>query len=78
LIPLLTRGAVWPFEVLGTAFGVTGVSLMGYAYVRQKRVEEAIARGEYAELDPRAALVFAAVGALLGLGTILVILLESR
>jgi putative membrane protein len=78
LIPLLTRGAVWPFEVLGTAFGVTGIALMVYAFVRQKRVEEAIARGEYAELNPRAALAFAAVGALLGLGTILVILIESH
>jgi hypothetical protein len=51
---------------------------MVYAYVRQKRVEEAVARGEYAALDPRASLGFAAVGVLLGLGTILVILIESR
>jgi inner membrane protein YidH len=78
LIPLLTRGAVWPFEVLGTAFGVTGIALMVYAYVRQRRVEEAVARGGYAALDPRAGLVFAAVGVVLGLGTILVILFESR
>jgi putative membrane protein len=77
LIPVLSRGAVWPFEVLGTAFGVTGIALMAYAYMRQRRVEEAVARGDYAPLDPRASLVFAGVGVLLGLGTILVILVES-
>ena len=78
LVPLLSTGAVWPFELLGTAFGVTGIALMAFAYVRQKRVEEAVARGGYAAFDARAGLAFAAVGMLLGLGTILVILIESR
>ncbi len=50
---------------------------MAFAYVRQRRVEEAVARGGYAAFDARAGLVFAAVGMLLGLGTILVILIES-
>ena len=76
LIPVLSSGAVWPYEVLGTAFGVTGIALMAYAYVRQKRVEEAVARGGYAPFDARAGFAFAAVGMLLGLGTILVILIE--
>ena len=77
LIPLLATGAVWPFEVLGTGFGLTGIALMAFAYVRQRRVEEAVARGDYAAFDARAGLAFAAVGMLLGLGTILVILFES-
>lgn len=77
LIPLLTTGSVWPFEVLGTAFGLTGIALMAFAYVRQRRVEEAVVRGDYAAFDARAGLAFAAVGMLLGLGTILVILIES-
>ena len=38
---------------------------------------EAVARGVFAPFDARASLVFAAVGAILGLGTIVVILLES-
>ena len=77
LVPELSRGSAWPFELVGTAFGLVGIALMAYAYVRQKRVEEAVARGGYAPFDPRASLVFAAVGIVLGLGTILVILLES-
>lgn len=77
LVPELSGGSTWPFEVVGTAFGLVGIALMAYAYVRQKRVEEAVARGGYAPFDPRASLVFAAVGVILGIGTIVVILAES-
>jgi putative membrane protein len=77
LVPELSGGAAWPFELIGTAFAVAGITLIAYAYVRQRQVEEAVARGGYAPFDPRASLVFAAVGVVLGLGTIVVILLES-
>jgi putative membrane protein len=79
LVPeLSTGGAVWPFEVIGTAFGIVGIGLILYAYVRQKQVEESVARGGFAAFDLRAGLIFAAIGVLLGLGTILVIFVESR
>jgi putative membrane protein len=77
LVPELSSGAAWPFELIGAAFGVVGVALIGYAYVRQKQVEEAIARGGYAPFSPRMSLVFAVVGVVLGLGTILIIFVES-
>lgn len=78
LIPELSTGPAWPFELVGAAFGVVGIALMAYAYVRQKEVEEAIARGAYARFDPRASLVFALVGVVLGIGTLLIILVESH
>ena len=78
LVPELSGGTAWPYELIGTAFGVVGIALVVYAYVRQKRVEDAIARGGYAPFDPRAGLVFAAIGVVLGLGTIVVILAESH
>jgi putative membrane protein len=77
LIPELSGGASWPFELVGTGFGIVGIASIAYAYVRQKRVEEAVARGGYAPLDPRASLAFAAAGVILGLGTILIVLFES-
>lgn len=77
LVPELSSGAAWPFELVGTAFCAVGIVLIGYAYVRQKQVEEAVARGGYAAFQPRAGLVFAAAGIILGLGTIVVILAES-
>jgi inner membrane protein YidH len=77
LVPELSSGAAWPFELIGTAFALVGIALIAYAYVRQRQVEEAVARGGYAPFTARDSLLFAAVGVVLGLGTIVVILLES-
>ena len=77
LVPELSTGPAWPFELIGAAFAVTGIMLIAYAYIRQRQVEEAVARGGYAPFEPRAGLTFAVIGVVLGLGTILVILLES-
>jgi putative membrane protein len=76
LVPELSSGAAWPFEAIGVAFGVVGLLFIAYAYVRQKQVEEALARGEYAPFEPRTGLVFAALGVVLGIGTITVILVQ--
>jgi putative membrane protein len=73
LVPELAGGAAWPFELIGTAFGVVGIALIAYAYIRQKRVEEALGRGDYAPFDPRAALICATAGVMLGLGTIIIV-----
>jgi len=78
LVPeLSTGGAAWPFEAIGIAFALVGLVFIVYAYLRQKRVEEALARGEFAPFDMRAGLAFAVVGALLAIATIVVILAES-
>ena len=74
LVPELSSGASWPYEVIGVAFGAVGMLLIAYAYLRQKRVEEALARGEYAPFDTRAGLAFAALGMLLGAATIVLVI----
>jgi putative membrane protein len=74
IAPELSSGAAWPFEALGVAFALVGLGFIGYGYVRQKQVDEALARGDYAPLDDRAALVFAAAGIVLGLATLLLVL----
>jgi putative membrane protein len=76
LVPELTPGAAWPYEAIGVAFALVGVVFIAYAYVRQKQVEEALARGGYAPFETRAGLLFAAVGILLGLATIVVIVAQ--
>jgi putative membrane protein len=74
IVPELTGGAAWPYAAVGVAFGVVGVAFIAYGYVRQKQVDEALARGEYAPLDDRAAIIFAAAGLLLGLATIVLVI----
>lgn len=77
LVPELSSGASWPFQAIGVAFGLVGLALIVYAYVRQKRVDDALARGEFAPFDTRAGLAFAVVGAILAVATIVVILAQS-
>jgi uncharacterized membrane protein YidH (DUF202 family) len=76
LVPELSSGAAWPFEAIGVGFALVGLLFIAYAYVRQKQVETALARGDYAPFDARAGLVFAALGLLLGLATIVVIVAQ--
>ena len=78
LVPELSSGSTWPFEVVGAAFALVGVGLIAFSYVRQKQVEEAVSRGEYAPLSPGASLAVAIVGVILGLATIAVILVEAQ
>jgi putative membrane protein len=76
LVPELSSGAAWPFEAIGIAFAVVGLLFIAYAYVRQKQVEVALARGEYAPFETRVGLVFAALGLMLGTATMVVILAQ--
>ena len=74
IVPELTGGSAWPYAAIGVAFGLAGVAFIAYGYVRQKQVDEALARGDYAPLDDRAAIVFAVAGLLLGLATIVLVI----
>jgi putative membrane protein len=76
LVPELSGGPKWPFELIGVAFAVSGLSFMGYGYIRHKAVDEALVRGEYRGFPNRAAVAFALMGALLALATILVVLIH--
>ena len=73
IAPELSGGSAWPFELLGVAFALVGLGFIGYGYLRQKQVDEALARGDYAPLDDRAALVFAACGIVLGAATLILV-----
>jgi len=74
VVPELSPGASWPYEVIGIAFAAVGVACIVYAYFRQKAVDEALARGDYAPFTSRSGFVFAALGVLLGIATAAVIL----
>jgi putative membrane protein len=76
LVPELSGGPNWPFEVIGVVFGIVGVAFVSYGYVRQKAVDTALERGDYAPLPNRAALVFAGLGVFLGLATIVLLLIH--
>ena len=74
IAPALSGGPTWPFQAIGVAFAAVGLVFLGYAYVRQKQVAAALARGEFASFGDRPAFVLAALGALLGVATIILVL----
>jgi len=73
LVPELSSGASWPFEVIGVSYAVVGIAVMVYAYLRQRRIEAALSLGEDAPLEPGAVLAFAVAGVLLGALTIVLV-----
>jgi putative membrane protein len=74
LLPDLSKGSTtWPYTVVGGAFAVVGVGFIVQGYLRQRRIDEALDRGEYASLGGWEAVVFAVAGALLGIGALLLV-----
>jgi inner membrane protein YidH len=74
LVPELSGGASWPYELLGVGYSLLGIAFIAYGYRRQYAVEAALRRGEWAELDSRSAAAFAVAGVVLAVATIAVIL----
>ena len=78
IVPELSGGPKWPFELIGVAFALVGIAFVIYGYLRYRDVDEALSRGKYAGLPGRGAVVFAGLGALLGLATVLLVLLHPE
>ena len=76
LLPELSKGTAWPYEVIGIAFAVVGVAFIVQGYLRQRRIDDALDQGRYAPLEGKAALVFAAAGGALGLATIVLVVVH--
>jgi uncharacterized membrane protein YidH (DUF202 family) len=76
-VPELSGGSRWPFEAIGIAFAIVGVAFMAYGYLRHRELDDALSRGEYTALPNRVAVLFTAIGGLLGLATILLVLLHA-
>lgn len=74
LVPELSDGASWPYELLGVAYSLLGIAFIAYAHRRQNAVEAAVRRGEWAPLDQRVALFLTVAGVVLGAATIAVVL----
>jgi putative membrane protein len=77
LIPALAKGTRWPYTVAGVGFAGIGMVFIGYAFVRHRRVERAIARGEFAPLDEQFIAALAAVGVLLAVLVLILVLIGA-
>jgi putative membrane protein len=77
LVPALSKGSDWPYVVVGAGYAILGLGFIGYGFHRQREVDEAVARGEYAR--PLDAVLFAitAFGAALALATLALLFYEA-
>jgi putative membrane protein len=76
LVPELSGGVRWPYELIGVVFAAVGIAFMVFGYLRHRDIDEALSRGDDVSLPERASLAFAGVGAVLGVGTILLVLIH--
>ena len=74
LVPELSSGASWPYEVLGAGYSILGVAFIVYGHQRQSAVERAVQHGDWAPLDAGVALAFTAAGVVLGTASVAVVL----
>jgi putative membrane protein len=77
VVPELAHTARWPYELLGAGFAVLGVACIAYAYKRQKAVDEALDRGEFAPIDSTASFILTAGGVSLGILTFVLIAVHT-
>ena len=77
LVPALTDETRWPYVVVGVGFALLGVAFVAYGYRRQRLVESAVTRGEYARPDERLLGALTRVGILLGFALLLIVVIEG-
>jgi putative membrane protein len=77
IVPALTSGTTWPYTVIGAGFALLGVICIGYAAVRRREVDEALARGEFVRPDDRVIALMTALGAMLGLFVLVIVIVEG-
>jgi putative membrane protein len=77
LVPALTPGVQWPYTIAGIGFAAVDLVFIGYAFVRYRRVERAISRGEFAPLEENFITALAVVGVLLGLLMLVIVVTEN-
>jgi inner membrane protein YidH len=64
----------WPYEVLGVGFAIIGLICFAYGHVRRIHVDEAVKRGDFAELSHTVTVIISVGGVVLAAGLIALIL----
>jgi putative membrane protein len=77
LVPEIGRGHTqWPYTLVGVAFALYGIALIGYGMERSRTVERAAEQGEHAPTPQGTLTVLGLVGMALGLLVILLVVFD--
>jgi uncharacterized membrane protein YidH (DUF202 family) len=77
LVPELTDASPWPYLAVGIGFAVLGIAFIAHGFWRQRQVEEAVRRGEYARLDERFMVAVTVIGVALSIALLVVMVVET-
>ena len=70
VVPTLSHGTAWPYEIVGGGFALLGVTCIGIAYQREREIERALTEGRFATMSSRTTMLLTAFGVVLGLLTL--------
>jgi putative membrane protein len=73
LVPVVSRGARWPFEVIGIGYGLLAIAALIAGAVRERRTADALRRGSYEALSPPLVTWLTVAAVLLSVGTVVLI-----
>jgi putative membrane protein len=73
VVPELTGGSAWPFQLLGGGYAILGLVFILYGHLRRRSVEDSLARGEWTPFPATVALAITFAGVVLAAATILAI-----
>jgi putative membrane protein len=76
VVPTLSHGTAWPYEVAGAGFAVLGVLCIANAYQREREIDRALEEGRFARLDRRTSAVLTTLGVALGVLTLALIVIH--
>jgi putative membrane protein len=78
VVPLLGHSEVkWPYTLAGAGFVALGIAFFLFGLLRQREVEHALARGEFAPPDHQLVMAFTLLGAAFGLLLFVVLLVTA-
>lgn len=78
IVPVVGEvGTRWPYTAIGVLFTALGVVCLVYGERRRRAVDESVRRADFAEPDGRLLLLLSVLGALAGLGLIVVLLVDA-
>jgi putative membrane protein len=74
IVPGLSHVTKWPYEAVGAGYGLLGIAFMITGHLRGRKVEEALRRGEFPQIDDRLMGTLLVAGLVLGAGTVALVL----
>jgi putative membrane protein len=77
VVPELVEGERWPYVGVGAGYAALALALFVGAWIRQRQVEAALARGGYVGVGPAWVFGLSAAAAILAVATLVVILIAA-